>query len=100
MATGSDILISVPSSKATKEDALTPEVKALEAKYGERLLALDTDGDGQIDRSEILRFIDHVVHKEAQLRHMKTALFVLLGLLILFAVTTFGVVSFLVEYSH
>jgi desert hedgehog protein len=90
MATGSDILISVPTSKGKKEEA-TPEMKALEAKYGERLLALDTDGDGQIDRSEILRFIDQVVHKETQIKQMKIALGALLGLLVLFALTTFGV---------
>jgi hypothetical protein len=94
MAAATDnVIVAIPSAKRIDGKEMTPEEKVLEAKYGERLRSLDADGDGNIDRPELLRFIDQVVNKETQLKHMKTALYVLLGLLVLFALTTFGVVS-------
>ena len=65
----------------------------LEAQYGKRLDALDLNGDGKVDRSEILMFIDKVAAQEKKARYIKLALILSTVLWIVFALTTFGAVS-------
>jgi hypothetical protein len=64
----------------------------MSSKYGARLAALDRDGDGKVDRSELLEFLEEVVAKERRMRNMKIALISLVAVLVLFALTTFGCV--------
>ena len=94
--------VDIPSAARTMsvKAALTPAASALEAKYGERLSAIDADGDGTIDRAELLQFIEAVAAKERQLKHVKVALGAALALLVLFALTTFGTVWGVVVLSR
>ena len=84
-----------PSSKlgiALDNGESGPIDSELERKYGARLNALDTNGDGFVDRSELLSFIRDTVDRERKYKNLKLLMIVLSVLLLLFALTTFGTV--------
>lgn len=84
--------LSTVSIKTSDRNSSSVEISALEAKYGTVLDTLDIDGDGKIDRSELLMFVRDVAGKEKRLKYFKLALISTVALLILFALTTFGTV--------
>ena len=92
------VAVAIPIRR-THTSKITPEVAALEAKYGDRVASLDKDGDGNIDRTELLMFLDAVVRQEQQMKWLKVTLGVALGVLIVFALTVFGMVWAVVALS-
>ena len=70
----------------------SPDLAVLEAKYGSKLDQLDINGDGKVDRQELLTFLRDTVDQEKQLAFIKKALVAAIILLILFALAVFGVV--------
>ena len=92
------VAVAIPIRR-THTSKITPEVAALEAKYGDRVASLDKDGDGNIDRTELLMFLDAVVRQEQQMKWLKVTLGVALGVLLVFALTVFGMVWAVVALS-
>ena len=92
--------LSSVSIKLADQQSDSPEVAALEAKYGSRLDSLDADGDGKIDRTELLMFIRDVTDRERKLKYLKAAAIGLIVVLVLFALTTFGTVWAVVVLSQ
>lgn len=80
------------SIKPRGSENLSSEILALEKAFGSRLEHLDVDGDGRIDRTELLMFLRDVVNREKKMKYFKVAIVVLVSLLLLFALTTFGTV--------
>jgi len=72
----------------------------LNCKYGDRLESLDANGDGRIDREELLAFIAEVVATEGRIKYLKAGLIAAVSLLLLFALTTFGTVWAVVVLSR
>ena len=84
--------VSSVSIKVGQNEDASPELASLEKEFGSRLDRLDVDGDGRIDRIELLMFVRDVVHRERKTKYLKGAVIGLVALLVLFALTTFGTV--------
>lgn len=92
--------LSSVSIRVGEKHSASPEIAALEATYGSKLDSLDADGDGKIDRTELLMFVRDVADREKKINLLKTALIGLVVLLVLFALTTFGIVWAVVVLSQ
>ena len=82
--------LSSVSIKAREPADLSPETAALEAIYAFQLDGMDADGNGKIDRTELLMFIRDVADRETKAKYVKLSFIGLVVLLVIFALSTFG----------
>jgi len=88
-ADGSVDVAVVINDLSPSNNIIDPEAAALEAKYGSLLASLDRDS--KIDRTELLKLLGTAEKPFLQrMRVMKVALGAALALLVLFALTVFG----------
>jgi len=80
--------------------SITTSTSGVHEKYGGRLAQLDANGDGVIDKDELLDFLAETVESERKIKYLKYALWFALALVLILSAATAGITYAVVSLTQ